>query len=681
MQTSNDLVDRIRRMGLSPRQQAMTELWADYCGTRWANCKYDWDGSAVSEGLERTAIEYSGVMRGDAATHADDLPIKYRRPSAPVHLEKVIVDRFTGLLFGKGLRPTVNALGDEDTDDWLQGAIEGAGFWVKMILTKQYGGATGTAPIGFAFRDGEIQFETSNPIWLRPKWKDRRQHKLESLEKLMPFPKEEYDAGKKCWLTNWYWYRRVIDEQFDTVFDEVLIPDNGDPVEWTFKPENRVEHGFGFVPWEWVQNLPDEEDDDGEHDFAGISDLTTSMAHLNSQAHKAITCNLDPTAVLKMLAGRDYDVLRKGSSHPLRMEIGKDGAETAEYLEAALPALGSVLAFVNFDRSAALEIAQCVIDHPDGNNRTATEMRQRMGPMLNKADVQREMYGGGITRLFTKLLTAARMVTAAKPDETRPDIPNATQAGVIRVPDRAVKDEHGKVVKLVPRKLGKGGVVAVTWPEYFEAGAVEKQAVVQQITAGRAARILPLRRAVEAMATVFPMPDVDAALLELEAEEQARIDGFNSPVTDGMDPEDMPADGEDGTDAPTVPGKSGTDPAAVPGGAQTIQTTQATVLNGAQISSALDIVKSVVLGELPRDSGLAMLEAFFNLDPAVAAKVMGTAGTKTPTTPNPEPKGGLPTPPGGGGGFPFGGGKPPFQPKAKADPMAEDPEADDGAES
>lgn len=674
MQTSNDLVDRIRRMGLSPRQQAIQELWVTYCGERWANCAYDWDGTAVAEGLDRTVIETSGVLRGDSAYFTDDLPIKYRRPSAPVHLEKVIVDRFTGLLFGQGMRPAINVLGDEDTDDWLKGLIEASGFWVKMILAKQYGGATGTAPIGFAFRDGKVRFETANPIWLRPKWKDREQHELESLEKLMPFPREEYDAEQKCWKTNWYWYRRVIDAQFDTVFDEVLIPEDGAEVEWKVSPGNRVEHGFGFVPWEWIQNLPDQEDDDGEHDFAGISSLTQSMAHLNSQSHKAIVCNLDPTAVVKQVPPNDFVTLHKGSGSPIRLTVTKEGVESAEYLEASLPALSQVLAFINFDRSAALEIAQCVVDHPDSSNRTATEMRQRMGPMWNKADLQRDMYGPGIERLFTKVLKAARTLKASKPDEMRPELPGAVKQNVIIVPDRAEKDKSGKVIKLVPRKLGDGGVVSVEWPPYVESGPVEQQAVVQNVTSARAGKFLTKRKAIEATASIFRVDDVEAALAELEAEEAARIAGFESDVTKGMDPEDPNADPVDAEDAVDAKAPATGDPAAAPGAGQTIQTTQATVLNGAQISSALDIVRSVVIGDLPRDSGIAMLQAFFNLDPTMAEKVMGSAGTKTPTTPNPEPKGGKPEP--SGGGFPFGGGPPKAPPFAKAKPDPEDPSED-----
>lgn len=76
----------------------------------------------------------------------------------------------------------------------------------------------------------------------------------------------------------------------------------------------------------------------------------------------------------------------------------------------------------------------------------------------------------------------------------------------------------------------------------------------------------------------------------------------------------------------------------VPATDQDLQTTEATVLNGAQISAAKDIVLAVVAGQLPRDAGIGMLQAFFNLTPEKAESIMGSAGiSSVPTTPNPNP--------------------------------------------
>ncbi len=656
-------------MGLSPRQQRLQELWAIYCGYRWDNCSYDWDGTAHAEGLDLTAAQAAGRAGGGLGAVADDLPMKYRRPSAPVHLGMVIVNRFTNLLFGHAMRPRFACAGDPDTEDWIAGALEAAGYWVTAGLMRQYGGGTGTGPVGFSFKDGKLRFETCNPCWLRPTWRDREEHELEALEKRMPFPDEVLNTSTKMWETKWFWYRRVITTTTDTVFEPVLIPEDGEEPVWTFKPENQVEHGFGFVPWEWIQNLPDQEDDDGEHDFAGTEDLEAEIARLSSQAHKAIICNLDPTALIKQLPGNDFDKLRKGSSHPIRMEVTKDGTETAEYLEASLPALASVLAFINFDRASALEIAQCVIDTPDGNEKTATEARQRMGPMLAKCDMLREQYGRGMVRLIEKIVKAARKHL---PERVGAD--GVAERGAIYVPPREEVSDDGKTVTLVPRKLGPGGNVKCVWPKYSEPGSVEQKQAVDVVIAVRVAGLLDLRRAVELLAAILKVDDPQDVYDKLTLEQQARLDGYASEVTRGMDPvdgDDVDPDAE--SEAPASDAKP--DPSAEGGTGQEIKTTEASVLNGAQVSAAVDIVAKVVLGELPRDSGIAMLEMFFNLTTEAAKKVMGSAGTPKPTTPNPTPEGApdKSSPPFGGGGF--GGNKaPPFGRKPKPDDEEPEPE-------
>jgi lambda family phage portal protein len=101
----------------------------------------------------------------------------------------------------------------------------------------------------------------------------------------------------------------------------------------------------------------------------------------------------------------------------------------------------------------------------------------------------------------------------------------------------------------------------------------------------------------------------------------------------------MPTDSEDGD---SEDGEDATANSQVAATGQQLQTTTETVLNGAQVVAALDIVKSVADGSLPRDAGIAMLQILFNLDLTQAEQMMGSAGTGSPTTPNPVPMEELP---------------------------------------
>jgi uncharacterized protein len=53
---------------------------------------------------------------------------------------------------------------------------------------------------------------------------------------------------------------------------------------------------------------------------------------------------------------------------------------------------------------------------------------------------------------------------------------------------------------------------------------------------------------------------------------------------------------------------------------------QATVLNGAQVTSMIEVVRAAVGGEIPRESAIAILQAAFGLTPDVASQVLGPEG-------------------------------------------------------
>ncbi len=117
--------------------------------------------------------------------------------------------------------------------------------------------------------------------------------------------------------------------------------------------------------------------------------------------------------------------------------------------------------------------------------------------------------------------------------------------------------------------------------------------------------------------------DEDEATVEGEFAESARALAASTLQIAGLTSEF----GRDGV--PTDPSAAPADPSATPPKApdQIIQTTTDSVLNGAQISAAVDIVKSVADGELPLDAGLGMIQAFFNLSEEKAKAIMGSAGS------------------------------------------------------
>lgn len=109
---------------------------------------------------------------------------------------------------------------------------------------------------------------------------------------------------------------------------------------------------------------------------------------------------------------------------------------------------------------------------------------------------------------------------------------------------------------------------------------------------------------------------------------RARVPGGDAEV-DYDEPLDQPTDGA--TDpAAQDPNAAPADPAAqpnAPDGALVGEGVQTQLLNGAQMQVAIDIVAQVAAGEIPRESGVQLLQTLLGFTPQQAEAIMGPAGT------------------------------------------------------
>lgn len=126
----------------------------------------------------------------------------------------------------------------------------------------------------------------------------------------------------------------------------------------------------------------------------------------------------------------------------------------------------------------------------------------------------------------------------------------------------------------------------------------------------------------------------EEATARVEAEDGSVLP-FNKPQDDQQDDPEAkggkpPAPSRDDSADPGAP-------AVKKGAQQEIQVERDAVLNGAQITAATAIVAGVAAGTLPRDAGIGQLTVLFNLSPAQADQMMGSAGKGVATNPNPNP--------------------------------------------
>jgi len=510
---------RLRRLGLSPRAQRLNELWARYKTQQYDVRLADWDGSQRPTSVEREIISSQGFIPPgfyDAGGQMDSLPIKFRRPSTPYHLAKVIVDRFTGLLFTESRHPRIRCPGDSDTEDYVAGIADVTRLWARCIEARQFGGATGSACMSFMFDEGRPVIEVHDPRWTTPKFVSRTNKKLTAIEERYQYPEEVFNPKTERYEEIAFWYRRTIDIRKDVLFKPVPVG-SGDEPDWDNLIEREVEHGHGFCPVIWVQNLPVKGEVDGEGDCSGIFDLCDAIDMLLSAGNQGTILNCDPTPVLST-DKEDWPVLRKGSANAVKLEKG-GGFSYAEITGAGPKA---ALEMADKLRSLALEVAQCTLEHPDVANRTATEVERSTESMNSKGDILREQYGQhAVLPLLEMIIAAARKL--GTPRAVNGEVTRST----ISIPPRVIEDETGNVT-VVERKLGPGAPLQLLWSGYAKPSIKDASDAATAASTAKAAGLIDSESASQYVAPYFNVENPRAMIAKAKEEAASEQEAVQS---------------------------------------------------------------------------------------------------------------------------------------------------------
>jgi hypothetical protein len=505
-ETQAESMARIRRLGLSPRQQRLNHLWAWYCAEHYSNRRVDWNGNQAIDPIDHEAIATAGFIPPGFYDAGSTMPIKFRKPSAPYALVRVIVDRFTGLLFSEQRHPHLHIEGDKDTEEYINSLFEHARMWANMMHARKHGGSMGTACAGFQFLNGKLAIEVHDPRWTEPHFDDRVNLTLESIEKKFMYPVETKDPATGVYQEVPYWYRRIVDKTTDTLFKSVPVGDGEEP-EWTV--EKQVEHNFGFCPVVWVQNLPVQDDIDGDSDCVGVYDLVETIDALLAQANKGILANSDPTAVI--ITDAEMAEVRKGSDNAIKLPQGG----SANYMEISGSGPKTALELAEQLRKYALEVVQCTLDHANMQQRTATEIERVYSSMLAKADTLREQYGQKlIIPLAEMILSAIRKLGEGK---LNPET-NMIEKQQIMLPARAVFNDKTEQIEMLPHSLGPGGLVTLQWPRYFEPLLTDVELAARSAIAAKAGQLIDAEHAAKFIAEYFRVEDVPGMLARIQKE-------------------------------------------------------------------------------------------------------------------------------------------------------------------
>lgn len=474
----------------SKQQLEISRKMDYYLGEQHDWKKYDWEGRPINTDDEWQVIT-TGIFPGRALNKVANIPLKLRRPTIRLETAKMIVNRFTSLLFGNGSLPTIkdpNRDGQLFIDEILTEA-----FWRALRNARNTGGATGLAIVGFHFENGQLQldlydprftFVDGNPYSGEVKQVELIYYFVKTVEKLETYNNETHLVQRD----ETYVARTILNDRFRVVFEDLPAEEAEKVGIWT--PKEVYAHSLGFVPVIFVQNIPRPSSLVGEGDFEGSEPLMDAVDMELSQSDKGILYNSDPTLVL----ATDKEVtgsITKGSENAIIVGQGDD----AKYL--SLDHGGPELGIKFADQLMEQIYDQCqVVINPGNGNMTAEEVRHRFEAMYDKVDILRAQYGEGIHRLLTLIAKAANTMQSAG---MRFELP-------MPAPEE----------------------IQIEWPEYNKPTYKDKESTIRQLAVALDAGMITKKVAIEKAAKTLGVKDIADLVEELLTANTGGADGGNN---------------------------------------------------------------------------------------------------------------------------------------------------------
>lgn len=484
------------------------------------------------------------------------VPFQERRPRIIIPLFKEAVDTIVRFTWGGHNFPPVvieATRGDEDEQEDEIGprldkkqAERLTRFVRAMIRVGQLPSAvkeaSRMAAIGrsaallLGIRGGFISTHCEPGKHCTPEWDPVRPRQVKSLDITYQFPKEVEESPGR-WKKVPYWYKRVIDEQRDVVYQEVLVVPGVMPT-WVEDPTKTFAHGFGFCPVVWFKTLSSDADQvDGcplvdPQLYPLIDDVNRSV----SQRSRALRYVTDPQPVVSGVEEGEVDFV-KSPGKPLYLP---DGAE-AKYIE--MSGIGGVRATEHVSEltEAFRSACQYVKANPEttSGNISGVVLEFLHAPMISLASDLRVDFGdNGFARAVAMLLQIVSVVRSQSMD--------VWVQGVGEAVDILAKAQLAGVWLDPP--------ITIRWPPFFPPTEADKQTRVGYTVSAEQGRLISSVTASRQLADIFSVEDVEAERDKIDEEsiEAARAETASyGPVRVPRDAAALPvADGDDADKKP-----------------------------------------------------------------------------------------------------------------------------------
>lgn len=482
--------------------------------------RYDFDGRVIKPGPPTM----QPLLSSEAAPYY--VPLKYRRPSNPYRLGRVIISAFTNLLFGEGRFPHIKVDGDEATQDFAQELSRFQRLPVRLIQARNWGGACGSVALSWCFDNGKPRTTVHNvKHMIVHEWADREELIPAYVTEIYRYFEDVWDHQKRGIVRKWLWYRKDWTTQADIVYLPVEVG-TGEP-QWVIDDQQSVLHNDGICHVVWIQNIPTDSPE-GESDLEGVYESLDAIDELYSILSRGTIRNIDPTLVLKIDKDKyKFQSIKKGSDNALTLEVG----ETAEYLELPGASVATGLSLFESKRKSILEVCQCILLDPAAtvaNGLSSVAMKMIYASMCCKGDILREQYGDGLSRLLTDQVRVARRYYQMTPRRVLSLPPRQEVKPILDVDGEPTQETQTVPVE---RQPGNGGTVSLDWPPYFKPTPDDQQKIVATVSQANGGKpVISPETGTDIVSSAFGLnPEVEkkrvAAAKEADTAEQQKIMG------------------------------------------------------------------------------------------------------------------------------------------------------------
>lgn len=415
------------------------------------------------------------------------IPIRNRRPCVHSNLSKVVVDDSVALVFSEGHFPEIEC-SSEEVRETLQAVIKETKLNEVMVdaATK---GSVGSVAIWFRVLKGRIFFNAKSTEHLTPTWDPEEPDKLLELTEAYKCKGRDLCAVgiRVADKDATYWYRRTWTKTQEIHYHPqtlVAYMEGKDPVIDSSKTKF---HGFNFVPFEWVKNLPggDCDDVDGACTFTAAIETQIEIDYQMSQCGRGLKYSSDPTLLIKEPAVGN-DAIIKGAGNALI--VAQDG--DAKMLEINGTAAAAVIEYCKALREFGLEAIHGNRVSPDkiAAMQSGKAMEMMNQPLINLADKLRTPYGEGA------LLNLLKMVVVAS---------NKFELIV----------NGEKTAKMSPREK-----ISLRWPAWYAPTATDLVSMANAVATFIEAGVMSRETGIKAIAAIYDVEDTVAEQKLIEAE-------------------------------------------------------------------------------------------------------------------------------------------------------------------